>query len=220
MADATTSRLIHAACADLHRHVAAESVDLILTDPPYAPDTLPCYRDLADFAAYSLKDGGNLVAMSGTPYLPTVMEYLSNNGALTYHWTLNYMLPGANMRFHARAVRQGWKPVLWFVKGKPDGINRIDVVHAPPLSKQDNRYHKWGQNPGGFMKLITPFVNPGQLVCDPFVGGGTTAIVARAVGCNFIGADTDAECLEITTQRLKDDCPLLDKIYPQEIIND
>ena len=198
-------KLLHASCAELHQHVESDSVDIILTDPPYKPDTLSCYRDLAKFATYALKPGGVLLAMSGTSHLPQVMEYLCNTEGLNYHWMLNYMMPGGNLRFHTRAVRMGWKPVIWLVKGESDGTDRFDVVEAPILVAQDTRYHEWGQNEGGFKKLLDLFAFPGRLVCDPFLGGGTTAVVARAAGCAFIGADIDEQCIAITESRLEDE---------------
>ncbi len=192
-------------CADLRNHVAPDSVDIILTDPPYKPDTLSCYKDLAEFAAHALKPGGVLLAMAGTSHLPQVMECLCNTEGLTYHWTINYLMPGGNLRFHTRAVRMGWKPVLWLVKGPSDGTDRFDVVDAPALAQQDTRFHEWGQNEGGFKKLLDLFAFPGQVVCDPFLGGGTTAVVARAAGCAFIGADIDEQHIETTRRRLAHD---------------
>ena len=189
-------------CADLRDHVAPDSVDIILTDPPYKPDSLSCYKDLAEFAAHALKPGGVLLALAGTSHLPQVMEYLCNTEGLTYHWTINYLMPGGNLRFHTRAVRMGWKPVVWLVKGQSDGTDRFDVVEAPALAQQDTRFHEWGQNEGGFQKLLDLFAFPGQMVCDPFLGGGTTAVVARRNGCRFIGADVDPHCLDTTMARL------------------
>ena len=192
-------------CADLREHVIPDSVDIILTDPPYKPDTLSCYKDLAEFAAHALKPGGVLLTMAGTSHLPQVMEYLCNTEGLTYHWTINYLMPGGNLRFHTRAVRMGWKPVVWLVKGQSDGTDRFDVVEAPALAQQDTRYHEWGQNEGGFKKLLDLFAFPGQVVCDPFLGGGTTAVVARAAGCAFIGADIDEQHIDTTRRRLAHD---------------
>ena len=197
--------LLHASCSELYQHVKPDSVDIILTDPPYKPDTLSCYRDLAEFAVHALKPGGILLAMSGTSHLPQVMDFLCNTEGLDYHWTINYMMPGGNLRFHSRAVRMGWKPVIWLVKGKSDGTDRFDVVQAPILIMQDTRYHEWGQNEGGFKKLLDLFAFPGRVVCDPFLGGGTTAVVARAAGCAFIGADIDEQCIAITERRLQDE---------------
>ena len=51
---------------------------------------------------------------------------------------------------------------------------------------------------GAFRDLLGKFAGPGMLVCDPFVGGGTTAVVARELGCSFIGCDIDADCVATT----------------------
>lgn len=41
--------------------------------------------------------------------------------------------------------------------------------------------------------LVEPFINvltrPGELVCDPFLGTGTTAAVAARLGRRFVGFD-------------------------------
>ena len=44
---------------------------------------------------------------------------------------------------------------------------------------------------------------PGVTVCDPFAGGGTTAVVAQALGCHFVGAEVDPETYAIAQRRLE-----------------
>ena len=82
--------LHHCAVADLHKHVAAESIDWIFTDPPYPREYLPCFGELADFAAHALKPGGGLMVMSGQYWLPQVIETLGKQDALTYWWIMSY----------------------------------------------------------------------------------------------------------------------------------
>jgi hypothetical protein len=41
-------------------------------------------------------------------------------------------------------------------------------------------------------ELINRFTSPGDLVVDPFVGGGTTAVESRALGRKFVGNDLNA----------------------------
>lgn len=43
---------------------------------------------------------------------------------------------------------------------------------------------------------------PGGLVLDPFMGSGTTALVARDLGRNFIGSDLNADYVAIARKRL------------------
>ena len=43
---------------------------------------------------------------------------------------------------------------------------------------------------------------PGDLVLDPFLGSGTTALVAGKLGCRFIGIELNPEYLEMSRRRL------------------
>jgi DNA modification methylase len=51
--------------------------------------------------------------------------------------------------------------------------------------------------------LVERLTKPGQLICDPFMGGGTTAIVALAFGRRFVGCDTDEKHVKTARQRIE-----------------
>jgi DNA modification methylase len=53
--------------------------------------------------------------------------------------------------------------------------------------------------------LVDRLSKPGHLICDPFVGGGTTAIVTIRLGRKFIGCDIDKESAKKATQRCEVD---------------
>jgi DNA modification methylase len=52
--------------------------------------------------------------------------------------------------------------------------------------------------------LMGRFVQPGETVLDPFMGGGTTGVVALTLGASFIGYDNDADAFEKAAARLSD----------------
>ncbi len=54
--------------------------------------------------------------------------------------------------------------------------------------------------PSWFIKLFT---RRGDVVLDPFLGSGTTALAARDLGRQYIGIDINAEFCEIARQRLR-----------------
>ena len=64
-----------------------ESIDLIFTDPPYDEKSATLYKDLAEYAANTLTDGGWLLAYSGKFHLPQVYEAFSHTEGLLYGWT-------------------------------------------------------------------------------------------------------------------------------------
>lgn len=191
--------LIHAPIAELHEHVDANSVDIILTDPPYPKEFLPTWGDLAEFSVHALKEEGHLLAMSGHAWLPQVFQLLTVD-ELRYQWTLEFRMRGlSNGCIGRRIARSYWKPILWYTKG----INRVypmnDMIWG---AGRDKNFHEWGQSEDSFHELLNRLVPPGSVVCDPFLGGGTTAIAAENYGCHFIGADIEEKCISVTESRL------------------
>lgn len=51
--------------------------------------------------------------------------------------------------------------------------------------------------------LITLGSRPGDVVLDPFLGSGTTAVAAKTLGRNYIGIEREKEYCEIAEARLK-----------------
>lgn len=50
---------------------------------------------------------------------------------------------------------------------------------------------------------------PGGLVLDPFMGAGTTALVAKILGRHFVGIELSQRYIDIAMRRLEEDIPLL-----------
>ena len=166
-----------------------ESVDWIITDPPYPKEFLHLYDMLAEIADHILKPGGSLLCMTGQSHVLDVGAALAKR--LTYHWTLAYLTPGGQAtQIFPRKVNTFWKPVLWFVKGEYAGEWVGDVSRSKP-NDNDKRFHEWGQSESGFRDLMSRFVKPGDVVLDPFMGAGTTGVIALELGAFFTGYDDD-----------------------------
>ena len=190
-------------CADLAEvDIAPASVDCIVTDPPYPEEFLDCYAILARCAAKWLKPGGSLLAMAGQAHLPRVLAALAS-GELSYQWTIAYLTPGGQaVQIFPRRVNAFWKPVVWLVKGEYVGPWVGDVAKSD-INDNDKRFHHWGQSESGLADLITRFTKAGDVICDPFMGGGTTGVVALAMNCFFIGVEKDAATFDIAANRLR-----------------
>jgi site-specific DNA-methyltransferase (adenine-specific) len=190
-------------CADIRGglpEIPDESVDVIITDPPYALKYIPLYRHLSRLAARVLKPGGSLLCMGGGAHFPEVVVAL-NDSTLRYHWTLCYTTTRTAAPLHWLRVSSYIKPIFWLTKGRYNGDLVSDLIHAPPM-KDDKDYHEWGQSAEAFTQLVERFTDPGQVILDPFVGGGTTAVAAINTSRRFIGADIDPQCIEVTRQRV------------------
>ena len=193
-------RLHVASIAEAANHIEWESLDWIVTDPPYPREYLGVYDDLAAFAQHALKPGGSLLCMIGQSYLPEIVQKLCEK--LDYRWTLAYLTPGGQAtQLWERKVNTFWKPVLWFTKGEYKG-DWVGDVTGSKVNDNDKRHHHWGQSESGMFDLVRRFLYPNMIVCDPFLGGGATGVVALELGCRFIGLDIDQECVTKSEQRL------------------
>lgn len=162
-------------------------LDAIITDPPYAAEHVPLYGDLARLAKKALKPHGVLAVMCGLICLPQIMEVM--RGHISYRWAIAYMMPGQATQVFLRKVNCNWKPVLVF--GGEKWIPR-DVVNA----EQDKTFHVWGQGEGGIGRIIDMLTEPDDLIADPFLGTGTTAVAAIKLHRRIVGCDVDAAQVE------------------------
>jgi len=190
----------HSGLAEVGEKVKAGTVDWIITDPPYPKDFLPLYDDLGVFASRVLKPGGSLICMVGQSYLPDILNSLQHH--LTYWWMLAYLTPGGQaVQQHQRKVNAFWKPLLWLVRGEHKGDWIGDVCRSK-VNDNDKEHHHWGQSESGMADIIERFTYPGENICDPFCGGGTTGVVAVRMKRLFVGIDSDKEAVQTTLERL------------------
>lgn len=187
--------------------LADNSVSLIFTDPPYLREFLPCYGWLAQEAMRVLKPGGFVLAMCGGAYLNKIFKMFDGAG-LTYYW--NYQLdmvgattgivwPRANQQAH---ISTRTKPIMAYSKG--DGLARTCTVGLYRSDGADKRYHSWGQDVASARYYVDCFSAPGDLVLDPFIGGGTTAVACELIGRRCVGLDLDPAALRTTAARLSE----------------
>ena len=193
-------RVLHKDIREVSADIEDGSLGAIITDPPYSKKYIPLYGDLAELAAAKLKPGGSLVCMVGQSYLPQII--VAVGARLTYQWTLAYLTPGGqSVQLWERKVNAFWKPLLWYVKGEYDGKWVGDVCRSD-ANDNDKRFHRWGQSVSGMADVVERFSEPGGLVCDPFCGGGTTAVAALAAGRKFIGIDINEASIAQTKARI------------------
>jgi site-specific DNA-methyltransferase (adenine-specific) len=179
----------------LWSRIADGSVDLFLTDPPYAD--INAYVQLGELAAAKLKDGGVCAVYSGQFHLPEVIAAMGS--CLSYYWTIALLHAGSNSRVNARRVTNGWKPILVYVKGKPQHDWIVDCLHGGNRNKE---LHEWEQAQSEAEYLIEKLTLPRQLVVDPFVGSGTVLTAAKKLGRRYLGVEIDGNVARGARRRL------------------
>lgn len=185
----------------------ANSVDLIFTDPPYLKEYLPCYRWLAQEAKRILKPGGFILAMCGGLYLNRIFRFFDDAG-LVFYWKYELYMGGPEIsriwpggrRNREISIEVDAKPILAYSKGiaRPHVSTRTMIRSGG----RDKRYHPWGQDVVSARSCIGSFSRPGDVVLDPFVGGGATAVACEQLGRRWICGDLDPQALATTAERL------------------
>lgn len=178
--------------------LGTETVDAIITDPPYGRDALPLYGDLSKLAARVVRPDGIIVVMVGQYRLPDYLTELSRH--LRYHWTAAYFASGDHAKVFPVRVRAGWKPLLIFQR--PEATTSpwfTDVFRSGSVEKSD---HPWQQSESGMADIIDHLTSPGMLILDPFAGSGTTGVAAVRLGRRFLGCDVDPAAIVQAQRRL------------------
>jgi DNA modification methylase len=191
-------------------NIEDNSIDAIITDPPYLEEYLHHYEDLALFAKRVLKPGGNFLVLIGHYHMPKILEIMTRY--MTYQWVFCLKHSGHHSRLWNKKIFVMWKPILWFTNGKCTQDWWVsDMFISDGREKQ---YHIWQQNASAFYELIEKFTNQGDTVLDPFMGSGTTGIAALQQERNFIGIDIDHTYIEITERRVHEMVQKMQAFYP------
>jgi len=173
------------------------SVDLIFTDPPYHDRFIHLYSWLSEEAARVLKPGGFCLAMCGGMRLNENMRRLEEK--LQWFWNYEvFMQEVSTVIWPKRTVARN-KPIVALSKG--DGMPRCNVLSGLQGGGNDKQYHRWGQDVASARYFIDCFSKKGDLVLDPFIGGGTTLIASELIGRRCIGFDVDFTALQTTQAR-------------------
>jgi site-specific DNA-methyltransferase (adenine-specific) len=252
---AVRGELWHADVMALLGKLADGSVDLVVTDPPYAIAKAD-WDEFASLEAYLawcdlwLAEIARVLAPHGSAYVCGFSENLADVKArsarrfASCRWLVWYYRNKANLgrdwgRSHesilhlrkadaridvdairvpynghttkyparvqavssqyggAGARRDRWEP-------NPLGAKPRDVIELPVICNgmAEKTPHATQKPEALIEKLILASSAPGQLVVDPFVGSGTTAVVAARLGRSWIAGDGDARFVGLTRERL------------------
>ena len=97
--------------------IADNSIDLILTDPPYNEESIPLYGELAKLAQRVLKPGGSLITIIGHYALFKIGKQITDNSELEYHWQLVLKHNGHTAKMWKQRVWPKYKPCYGTSRG-------------------------------------------------------------------------------------------------------
>lgn len=184
---------------ELAKSLPDNSIDLIFTDPPYLKEYLPLYEWLSEASARLLKPNGFLLTYSGGYWKDKVMEHLGRH--LDYFWDYTMVMHDSSMMWPRKTIARAKSLLCYRPKGGK-GLPNTNVLGLFDGGTKDKRFHQWGQDEQTARYYIECFSRINDIVLEPFTGGGTTLIVCKALGRNFIGFEIDPVTVEIAKTRI------------------
>ena len=180
-----------------------DRVDAVICDPPYG--TTACQWDSVIpfapmWASWVPRCRGWFVAFTSSDLAPAYVEALEGAGRYVFA-PLPFFSPGSRVRLSGDGP-SSW--TCWIVVARPRTVE----------------FTRWGTLPGGYVfppedcevvggkplglmrAIVRDYSRPGDLVCDPFVGSGTTLLAAVMEGRRAVGAEEKPEHYEIARKRL------------------
>jgi len=191
----------------------SNQVDMLLTDPPYTTDV----DDIEAFAESWVPQAVELIDPSGVGFicigaysdeLQAYLNVLDECGVRDRTDVLVWTYKNTLGQTPNDQYKRNWQAIL-FIQSKPSteidspltseqwGVQEINA----PDGRHDGRYHKWEKPKELFDRFIRHTTDEGDTVIDPFVGTGTTALVANELNREVIAGDKSSDMLEIAAKR-------------------
>ena len=206
-----------------------DSVDLVLTDPPYAISRetnfvnkgMDRYHVTMDFGKWNhsevedmdriaaeawriLKDSGTFICFYDIWKLGSLKDMAEKAGFRLFRiieWMKKNPVP---LNSHLTYLTNAREVALYAVKGaKPVFNSEYDLgVYSYPICQDEGRFHPTQKPLALFKDLILKHSRQGDMVVDCFSGSGTTAVAASQLGRRFMCCEISEEYWRKSIERL------------------
>ena len=199
----------------------ASSADLLVTDPPYGvsyvgktADALEIENDdldedalaelwscVLDAWVFSLREGGSLyAAVPAGPLNAVFQNELRDRGILRQClvWIKDSMVLGhSDYHYKHEPILYGWKPgAAHYFTSDRTKTSVLDFAR-PKVSAE----HPTMKPVALWAEFVANSSRPGDLVCDPFLGSGTTLIACEQLGRTCFGMELSPQYVDVAIRR-------------------
>lgn len=204
------------------------SVDHVISDPPYEDELHKAMgriqrndgRAMVQELGFDGVNAGRAAiaaaavqASSGWVILFTLAEgvraWRDDLQAVGVKWdtTCFWIKPDASPRFNGQGPARGAECFVtcWAGTGyrKWNGGGKRGVyTHCVNTGRQGE--HPTEKPVPLMMDLVQDFTQPGQTVCDPFMGSGTTGVACVALGRSFVGIEQNERWFDLSCRRIEE----------------
>lgn len=200
-------------------------VDHIITDPPYSDRTHSGHdagarsgRDGVERAdlgygalsidgakslaeVFTITTDGWVVWMTDHTLAPTIAAKLESLGRYVFA-PLPYFHAGRSVRL-AGDGPSSWTD--WLVVSRTSALHRWGTLRGGYVAGPgwDDKERMGGKSTRLMQLVVSDYSRAGELVCDPFMGAGTTGVACAKEGRDFIGIEIDPDAFDIACRRIE-----------------
>ena len=212
-------RLYNADCFDVLPDITDNSVDMIITDPPYSTPVITGFgrqtvKNVADLSMQEtyvkmlknefervLKPSGSVFMFCDDKYYPSIFRAF-------YNWkNVQLLVWDKGVIGMGKPFRKRHELIVYANRETIDYNRSENITHYPTVLQykpipSTARLHP-AQKPTDLLRdLIIGFTDPGDTVLDPFMGSGSTGEACKEIGRNFIGIELNTDTYEIARNRI------------------
>lgn len=233
--------LLNQDCIKAMEGIDSNSIDLIVTDPPYNLGNFMINRDtnlkkmrdnffgtagwdnmeydewansMDNFfssAARVIRRGGAMIVFMAIIKVETIIHLAERHGfyyKTTGIWHKTNPMP-RNMNLHFVNSTEAW--IYFTYKTKTGTFNNggamlhdfIETSVTPNVERHFGKHPT--QKPESLIQHFVEILsNLGDTVLDPFMGSGTTGVVSKRSGRNFIGIELDEQYFNMAKTRIEE----------------
>lgn len=210
--------LLHGDCFDLLKDIPNESVDMILTDPPYGMSFQSGHRKIkyekiqGDSNLDWLDDFVDEIYRVSKPntahYVFCSFHHIDKfKQAIEKRFKIKNILTWVKNNTSMGDLKGDFATktefIIFFHKGRRL-INGKRDPNVLEFKRTGNKLHPTQKPVDMTEYLLTKFSGEGDVVLDPFMGSGTTGIACLNTNRRFIGMELDDDYFKIANDRIRE----------------
>lgn len=199
--------LYHGDCLPIMRSMQSDSIDCIVTDPPYG---INADGGIGGFGVSATDKHYRVGWDSQSPSQEYFTEML--------RIAKKVFIFGGNFFTDKLPVGKHW--IVWDKIGEikfknPFGdaelvwtsidrnsIKKYVLIQQGFVSKERERFHPTQKPTQLLRSILTDYTTEGEVILDPFMGSGSTGVACVEVGREFIGIEREQNYFDIAQQRI------------------
>lgn len=210
-------KLFNGDCLELMKGIPDESIDMVLTDPPYGVAFQSGHRKIR---YEKIKGDQSLDWLDD--FIEEIFRVSKNNTAhymfCSFH-RIDIFKQAIQKRFKVKNIitwvknnismgdlKGNFAPktefIIFFQKGRRLINGRRDS-NVFEFNKTRNELHPTQKPVDMTEYMISKFSDEGNVILDPFMGSGTTGVACVNTNRNFIGMELDEDYFKIAKERIE-----------------